>query len=210
MSTEAVKPPGTTTAAPAPVSRGSVLNQGVLGMVIFIGSEIMLFASFFTAYFLIRFGVFGNNWPPIAEDGKPFELPKVITGINTFILVMSSFTVWWAERAMLKGDRKGLVRGLTVTIMMGATFIAIQFNEYIHLGFTPDSQAFGSVFYSLTGLHGAHVLVGLTILSFCLIRARKGDFSKEGGYTPLAAGSIYWHFVDVVWIILYLLVYIAS
>ncbi len=209
MSTETV-PQTPPPAPPTPVSRGSVLNQGVLGMTIFIGSEVMLFASFFTAYFLIRFGVFGNNWPPIAEDGKPFVLPKVITGVNTFILVMSSFTVWWAEHCMKQGNRKGLIRGLTLTIMMGVTFVVIQFNEYVHLGFTPDSQAFGSVFYSLTGLHGMHVVVGLTILTFCLIRARKGDFSKEGGYAPLAAGSIYWHFVDIVWVILYLLVYIAT
>jgi cytochrome c oxidase subunit III len=209
VSTDAVTPAAPPTPT-TPVSRGSVLNQGVVGMSIFIGSEVMLFASFFTAYFLIRFSVFSNNWPPIASNGEPFELPKVITGVNTFILVSSSFVVWWAEKCMLKGDRKGLVRGLTLTIMMGATFITIQFNEYIHLGFTPDSQAFGSVFYSLTGLHGAHVLVGLTILTFCLVRALKGDFSKEGGYAPLAAGSIYWHFVDVVWVILYLLVYIAT
>ena len=214
MSTEAVSPQGGPPPAPAaPVpsgSRGAVLSQGVLGMVIFIGSEIMLFASFFTAYFLIRFGVFGNDWPPYSSPGERFELPVVITGINTFILVMSSFTVWWAEHQMKKGDRKGLVRGLTVTIMMGATFLIIQFNEYVHLGFTPDSQAFGSVFYSLTGLHGAHVLVGLTILTLLLIRAKRGDFSVEKGYAPLAAGSIYWHFVDVVWIILYLLVYVLA
>jgi cytochrome c oxidase subunit 3 len=208
VSTETI-PHGAPPAA-APPSRGAVINQGVLGMVIFIGSEVMLFASFFTAYFLIRFGVFGNAWPPIAANGEPFELPKVITGVNTFILVSSSFTIWWAEHCMKKGDRKGLVRGITVTILMGATFLVIQFNEYIHLGFTPQDQAFGSVFYSLTGLHGMHVFVGLTILTFCLVRAIHGDFSVERGYSPLAAGSIYWHFVDVVWVILFLLVYILT
>ena len=205
MSSEAVT---TSTPVTPRTSRGAQFSSGLVGMVIFIGSEIMLFASFFTAYFLIRFNIAQNNWPPLNSSGEPFELPKLITGINTAILVSSSFTVWWAEHCMKKGDRKGLVRGLMLTIFMGATFLTIQINEYAHLGFTPQDKAFGSTFYCLTGLHGAHVTVGLTVLTFCLIRALKGDFSVERGYAPLAAGSVYWHFVDVVWVLLYLLVYI--
>jgi cytochrome c oxidase subunit 3 len=194
-------------AAAPPASPAGQISQGLLGMVIFIGSEIMLFASFFTAYFLIRFNIAQNNWPPIASNGKPFELPKLITGINTIILVSSSFTVWYAEHSLRLGNRKGLKRGLALTIMLGATFLIIQINEYIHIGFTPRDKAFGSTFYALTGLHGAHVFVGLTILTFLLIRARVGDFTQQR-HAPLAAGSVYWHFVDVVWVLLYLLVYI--
>jgi cytochrome c oxidase subunit 3 len=194
-------------AAAPPTSRGGQISMGLLGMVIFIGSEIMLFASFFTAYFLIRFNIAQNNWPPIASNGKPFELPKLITGINTIILVSSSFTVWYAEHSLNAGNRKGLRRGLILTIMLGATFLIIQINEYIHIGFTPQNKAFGSTFYALTGLHGAHVFVGLTILTFLLIRVGVGDFTKER-HAPLAAGSVYWHFVDVVWVLLFLLVYI--
>jgi cytochrome c oxidase subunit 3 len=207
VSSEAVHGAPAVATTPPP-SRGAQISMGLLGMIIFIGSEIMLFASFFTAYFLIRFSIAQNNWPPLASNGEPFELPKVITGVNTAILVSSSFTIWWAEHCMKNHDRKGLIRGLMVTIMLGGTFLIIQINEYAHLGFTPQDQAFGTTFYCLTGLHGAHVCVGLTVLTFCLIRAFRGDFSPERGYAPLAAGSVYWHFVDVVWVILFLLVYI--
>ncbi len=184
----------------------SRMNIGTLGMSIFIGSEIMLFASFFTAYFIARSNAV--QWPPIFEGGDLFEVPKIITGVNTSILVFSSFTVWWAEKRLAAGDRQGLIRGLIVTIMLGATFLVIQINEYVHLGFTPQDQMFGTVFYTLTGLHGAHVFVGLTALTFSLNRARQGEFS-HGNSGPLTAASIYWHFVDVVWVFLYVVVYLV-
>jgi cytochrome c oxidase subunit III len=178
--------------------------------VIFIGSEVMIFASLFTAYFMVRYNIAENNWPPLNSNGEPFELPKIITGVNTLILVFSSFTIWYAEHSLKHGDRKGLVRGLGLTLLLGGTFLAIQINEYIHLGFTPADKAFGSTFYTLTGFHGAHVAVGLTILTFCFVRAtRAGDFTASR-MTPLAAGSIYWHFVDVVWVLLYVLVYLLT
>lgn len=192
-----------------PPSRGSQISMGLLAMVFFIGSEIMLFGSFFTAYFFVRFNV-ADSWPPIDPgSGEAFELPVVITGVNTAILLASSFTVHWGEHRLKHyNDRKGLERGLMVTIMLGATFLIIQLNEYAHLPFSPQDQAFGSAFYSLTGLHGLHVLVGLTLLTFCLIRVtRARDFTPTRS-TPLAVASIYWHFVDVVWILLYVLVYL--
>jgi cytochrome c oxidase subunit 3 len=194
-------------AAPPP-SRGSQISPGLLSMVFFIGSEVMLFGSFFTAYFFVRFNV-ADQWPPLNEAGEPFELPVGITGLNTAILVSSSFTVWWGEHRLHKyGDRKAVVRGLIVTIMLGATFLIIQINEYVHLGFTPQSTAFGSAFYCLTGLHGLHVIIGLTLLTFCFIRVKKArDFSYIST-TPIAAAGIYWHFVDVVWVLLYSLVYL--
>ncbi len=184
----------------------SRMNIGTLGMSIFIGSEIMLFASFFTAYFIARSNAV--QWPPIFEGAESFEIPKIITGVNTAILVFSSFTVWWAEKRLAAGDRQGLIRGLMVTIMLGATFLVIQINEYAHLGFTPQDQMFGTVFYMLTGLHGAHVFIGLTALTFSLNRARRGEFS-HGNAGPLTAASIYWHFVDVVWVFLYVMVYLV-
>lgn len=190
-------------------SRAGKLSQGLLGMVIFIGSEVMIFASLFTAYFMARYNIAENNWPPLNADGEKFELPKVITGLNTLILVFSSFTVWYAEHSLKHGNRKGLIRGLGLTLMLGGTFLIIQINEYVHLGFTPANKAFGSTFYTLTGFHGAHVAIGLTILSFCFVRAKVGDFTPSK-MTPLAAGSIYWHFVDVVWVALYGLVYLLS
>ncbi len=191
------------TQSASPLSR---MNVGALGMTIFIGSEIMLFASFFTAYFIARANA--TQWPPIFEGTKSFEVPKVITAVNTAILVFSSFTVWWAEKRLAAGDRKGLIRGLIVTIMLGATFLIIQINEYAHLGFTPQDKIFGSVFYCLTGLHGAHVFIGLSALTFSLMRARAGEFS-HGNHGPLQAASIYWHFVDVVWVFLFVVVYLV-
>ncbi|MGD9696466.1 MAG: heme-copper oxidase subunit III [Thermoleophilia bacterium] len=189
-------------------SRGSQINMVILSMYFFIGSEIMLFGSLFAAYFFVRFNV-ADQWPPLNQDGEPFELPKIITGVNTAVLVASSFTVHWAEhRFKHYGDRKGLQRGLLVTMMLGLTFLIIQINEYVHLGFTPADKAFGSTFYTLTGFHGLHVFVGFTLLTLCYIRiTRAKDFTPNSS-APLGAASLYWHFVDVVWILLYILVYL--
>ena len=184
----------------------SRMNIGVVGMTIFIGSEIMLFAAFFTAYFIARSNA--SQWPPIFAGTESFQVPKIITGVNTAFLVFSSVTVWWAEKRLAAGDRRGLIRGLMVTIMLGATFLIIQINEYVHIGFTPQDQMFGTAFYCLTGLHGAHVFIGLSALTFSRNRAKRGEFS-HGSSGPLMAASIYWHFVDVVWVFLYVMVYLV-
>ena len=194
--------------ATPPASGGSQISMGMLAMVFFIGSEVMLFGSLFTAYFFVRFNV-ADQWPPLNAAGEPFELPILLTGINTAILVSSSFTLHWGEHRLKHyNDRKGLERGLLVTLLLGATFLIIQINEYVHLGFTPQDQAFGSTFYTLTGFHGLHVFVGLTLLTLCFIRVKRArDFSPTWA-TPLQAGSLYWHFVDVVWVLLFVLVYL--
>jgi cytochrome c oxidase subunit 3 len=196
------------TQAPAPARTGQI-SMGMLSMVFFIGSEVMLFGSLFAAYFFVRFNV-ADQWPPLNDAGEPFELPKVITGVNTAILVASSFTLHWAEHRLAHyNDRKGLERGLLVTMLLGLTFLLVQINEYIHLGFTPQSQAFGSAFYTLTGFHGMHVFVGLTLLTLCYIRVKKArDFTPQWS-TPLKAAGVYWHFVDVVWVLLYVVVYLV-
>jgi cytochrome c oxidase subunit III len=197
--------PGT----PAPTSRGAKMSQGILAMILFIGSEAMLFAALFTAYFMIRFNVAGNDWPPVNDAGDRFELPVAITGVNTAFLVFSSFTIWWAEHRLKHGDRRGLERGLLVTMLLGLTFLVVQVNEYIHLGFTPKDQAFSAAFYTLTGFHGLHVFVGLCLLLICYLRiTRAHDFTPQWS-TPLVAASLYWHFVDVVWVLLYILVYLV-
>jgi cytochrome c oxidase subunit III len=195
--------------APAPQEgRGNRMSMGMLAMVLFIGSEVMLFASFFAAYFFVRFNI-ADEWPPIANDGQPFELPVLLTAVNTAVLVTSSFTLHWGEHRLKHyNDRKGLERGLLLTIFLGFTFLIIQINEYAHLGFTPQDQAFSGAFYTLTGFHGLHVFVGASLLVLMYIRVKRAiDFSSRWA-TPLTAASLYWHFVDVVWVILFILVYL--
>ncbi len=194
--------------ATPPPSRGSQISMGLLSMIFFIGSEVMLFGSLFAAYFFVRFNV-ADQWPPLNAAGEAFELPVLLTGLNTAILVASSFTLHWGEQRLSHhNDRKGLERGLLVTMFLGATFLVIQINEYVHLGFTPQDQAFGATFYTLTGFHGLHVFIGLTLLFLSYVRVTKGrDFTPQWA-TPLTAASLYWHFVNVVWVLLFVLVYL--
>ncbi|MBA3717995.1 MAG: heme-copper oxidase subunit III [Actinobacteria bacterium] len=179
----------------------SRVDARVLGMLLFIASEIMLFGSFFTAYFFIR--VSGSDpWPL-----PPFHLPVFVAGVNTAILVTSSFTMHWALQAIKRGNRAGLQAGMVLTFLMGLTFLLTQITEYARVGFAPHDGAFGTIFYCLTGLHGAHVFVGLTILLFITIRSFRGHFSPEHHH-GVEIGGIYWHFVDVMWIVVYATIYI--
>jgi cytochrome c oxidase subunit 3 len=179
----------------------SRITPAVLGMLLFIGSEIMLFGSFFTAYFFVRV-VHGTPWPT-----PPFHLPKFVALVNTLILVTSSFTIHWATTSIKRGNRWGLCAGLLLTFLMGLTFLITQGIEYARIGFNTSDGAFATIFFCLTGLHGAHVFVGLSILLFMTIRAFRGHFSPEHHH-GVELGGIYWHFVDVMWIVVYLTVYI--
>ena len=189
---------------PPPANQSSRVEPQLLGMLLFIISEIMVFGAFFTAYFFIRV-VAGSDWFPTPE----FELPKAIAGVNTAILVSSSLTMHWALESIKHGNRAGMRAGLMLTLMLGTAFLAIQVNEYVNLtaeGMTPSALAAGSVFYGLTGLHGAHVFIGLTLLAFATVRAFKGHFTPEE-HRGVEIPGIYWHFVDVMWVIVYLSVY---
>ena len=173
----------------------------VLGMFLFIGTEIMLFGSFFTAYFFVRV-VHGTPWPP-----HQFHLPRFVALVNTSILVTSSVTMHWALKSIKRGNVWGLRAGLLLTFLMGLTFLITQAIEYSRVGFNTGDGSFATIFFCLTGLHGAHVFVGLTILGFMTIRAFRGHFSPEHHH-GVEIGGIYWHFVDVMWIVVYLTVYI--
>jgi cytochrome c oxidase subunit III len=186
---------------PPLANQSSRIPASLLGMLLFIASEIMLFGSFFTAYFFARV-VAEQPWPP-----ESFELPRFVAGVNTLILVTSSFTIHWALTAIKRGNRAGMQAGLVLTFLMGLTFLLTQVIEYARVGFAPQDQAFGTIFYGLTGLHGAHVFVGLTILAFMTIRAFRGHFTPEHHH-GVEIGGIYWHFVDVMWIVVYTTVYI--
>jgi cytochrome c oxidase subunit 3 len=127
--------------------------------------------------------------------------------VNTVILISSSFTMHWALVSIKRNRRFGLIVGLGLTLMLGLTFLALQIHEYLHLGFTPSNNAFTSGFFSLTGLHGFHVFVGATLLTIALTRSIRGHYSA-GQHIGLEVTGLYWHFVDVVWIVLYTVVYL--
>jgi cytochrome c oxidase subunit 3 len=187
---------------PPPANQSSRVEAQFLGMLLFIISEVMLFGAFFTAYFFIRV-VADSGWFPI--DGK--DLPKVIAGINTAVLVSSSFTMHWALEGARRGNARAMKVGLLTTAMLGLTFLSVQINEYVHIGFAPSDNAQGTIFYGLTGLHGAHVFVGLTLLTFATTRAFRGHFTPKE-HRGVEVPGIYWHFVDVMWIVVYSTVYL--
>jgi cytochrome c oxidase subunit III len=187
---------------PPAANSSSRVDARVLGMFLFIASEIMLFGSFFTAYFFVRVVNNAPHWPP-----EGFHLPVFVAGINSAILLTSSFTMHWALTSIKRGNRAGLQAGLVLTFLMGFTFLATQVTEYARIGFAPHDNAFTTIFFCLTGLHGAHVFVGLTILLAMTARAFRGHFSAENHH-GVEIGGIYWHFVDVMWIVVYTTVYL--
>ena len=188
-------------AHPPEAHQSSRVDARTLGMFLFIASEVMLFGSFFTAYFFVRVSAH-THWPTAGH-----ELPVFVAGINTIILVSSSFTMHWALQAIKRGNRVGLQAGLTLTFLLGLTFLLTQIREYSRVGFAPYTDAFGTIFYCLTGLHGAHVFVGLTLLLAATVRSYRGHYSAEAHHGVEIPG-IYWHFVDVMWIVVYTTVYI--
>ena len=187
---------------PPAANQSSRIDKQVLGILLFIISEVMVFGSFFASYFFLRVVVNPASWPP-----EPYELPVAVAGLNTAILVSSSFTVHYALESIRRGNRGGMKLGLTLTWLLGAAFLFIQINEYVHVGFSPSESAQASIFYGLTGLHGAHVFIGLLLLLFVMIRVFRGHFSPEA-HRGLEVPGIYWHFVDVMWVIVYSTVYL--
>jgi cytochrome c oxidase subunit III len=188
---------------PPPANRSSRLDPATLGMFLFIASEAMLFGAFFTAYFFVRVvNPDAQAWPP-----PPYEFPVFVAGINTAILVTSSFTMHWAVQSIRRGNRTGLKAGLLLTIALGLAFLLTQVIEYAHVGFNTSDGAFASVFFGLTGLHGGHVFIGLSLLVFPTIRAFRGHFSPDH-YHGVEIPGIYWHFVDVMWIVVYSTIYL--
>jgi cytochrome c oxidase subunit 3 len=186
---------------PPEAHRSSRVDPQLLGMLLFIISEIMVFGAFFTAYFFIRV-VNANPWPAAGT-----ELPKLIAGFNTAILLSSSITIHWALEGAKRGNRFAMKAGMLTTFLLGATFLFVQINEYVHIGFAPSNSAQASVFFGLTGLHGAHVFIGLVLLAIVNVRVFRGHFSPEE-HRGLEIPGIYWHFVDVMWVIVYSTVYL--
>jgi cytochrome c oxidase subunit III len=171
-------------------------------MLLFIISEIMLFGAFFTAYFFVR--VVGEaEWFPFDR----FELPVAIAAVNTGILLSSSFTMHWTLEGVRNENRRALQVGILTTFLLGLTFLTIQVNEYVHLGFAPSDNAQATVFYCLTGLHGCHVFVGLVLLAMVMVRSFRGHYSAKE-HRGVEVPGIYWHFVDVMWIFVFSSLYL--
>ena len=188
---------------PPIANKSSRIDATVLGMFLFIASEAMLFGAFFTAYFFVRVvNPEAPEWPL-----EPFHLPVFVAGVNTAILVTSSFTMHWALQSIKRGHRAGLKAGLVLTLVMGTAFLVTQMIEYARVGFNPSDGAFGTIFFGLTGLHGAHVFIGLSLLTVATVRAFRGHYTPEHHHGVEIPG-IYWHFVDVMWIVVYATIYL--
>jgi len=184
-----------------------VVTRGIrFGMVLFIASEVMFFAAFFWAFFnaaIMPPEVISFTWPPPGvETMHTWELPF----LNTLILLTSGATVTWAHHALKHGNQKHLIWGLTLTVLLGAIFMCVQGYEYASALFGFRDGIYSSTFYMATGFHGFHVTVGAIFLGVCLWRAKRGHFTPEQ-HIGFEAAAWYWHFVDVVWLFLFIWVY---
>ena len=197
------------------------IGNPVLGMLLFITSEVMFFAGLFAAYFSIRAGyqelVNGqlvHIWPPVIPGSAPATqfhlemLPIVLPA--TVILVASSFTCQMGVWAIRRDDRAGFLRNFTVTLILGVTFLLMQAFDYTVLakeGLSLGATTFGTTYFTLTGFHGAHVFGGALMLGVVVYRGMAGQFSARH-HDMVEATSLYWHFVDVVWILLFSILYL--
>lgn len=176
------------------------------GIILFILSEILFFFSFFWAFFhrsLSPSVELGTLWPPIGiTPFNPFQIPL----LNTVILLTSGITVTWAHHSLIERNYSQTTQGLFFTVILGIYFTILQAYEYIEAPFTIADSSYGSTFFIATGFHGIHVLIGTTFLLICLIRHLNNHFSKNHHF-GFEAAAWYWHFVDVVWLFLYVSIY---
>lgn len=197
-------------------AHNKVVRSGLrFGMVLFIVSEIMFFFAFFWSFFkaflapeaqLDDMGIWPvaeGVWPPEGiETLDAWDIPFT----NTLILLLSGTTVTWAHHALLQEDHKSVVRALAITVALGVIFTGFQIYEYHVATFAFDENIYTANFYMATGFHGAHVLIGTIFLAVCLVRSMKGQFTPEN-HLGFEFAAWYWHFVDVVWIFLFVCVY---
>jgi cytochrome c oxidase subunit III len=183
------------------------------GMMLFIASEVMFFVAFFWAYF--HFALYPEHvsgattaiWPPAGvKTFDPLHLPL----LNTLILLLSGCTVTWAHHAIIHGDNRTAVRALAITVLLGVLFTAVQAYEYMTAPFSfYGGGIYSSTFFLATGFHGFHVIVGTIFLTVCLFRAMAGHFTPEKHF-GFEAAAWYWHFVDVVWLFLFISIYVLG
>lgn len=192
--------------------QGFEMYNAKLGMWVFLLSEVMFFTSLIGAYIVLRFA----HPDQFAQPGEVLNV--TLTAVNTFVLICSSVTMVKAFAALEHGDQRGLKLWLAATIVLGSTFVGVQVYEYIHLvhdGFVPNAAAYsapggalyGSTFYLMTGFHGLHVTIGVIALGWILWKAHRGHFHAKR-VAGVEAVGLYWHFVDLVWIVLFTIVYL--
>lgn len=169
------------------------------GIIFFLISEAFLFGALFTTYYYLR--VEAAVWPPAHPAAG-------LATMNTFFLLASSGTIWWATRAIRKGSEKGLALGLLATFLLGSTFLGITAWEWGHEPFRPWTHAYGSIFFTLTGFHALHVFGGVMLMSALLARTLRHRFSAQH-FQAVEVGSMYWHFVDFIWLFVFSTIFIV-
>jgi cytochrome c oxidase subunit 3 len=179
------------------------MSGPVLGMVLFVASEAMFFAAFFAGYFTIRSNE--TVWPPKGIAHLKIDIASILT----IILVLSSLLVQLSIRSIRRGDEKRALVWLGGTIVFGVTFLALQLYDYSQLGFGLKDGTFGTLFYVMTGIHMAHVFGGVVFLGLVFAQGLRGRLSASR-HDPLAAGAIYWDFVDIVWLALFTVFYLLT
>jgi heme/copper-type cytochrome/quinol oxidase subunit 3 len=193
-----------TTAPALATEMPSGRTTGWWGMIMFVTTEATLFAALLGSYFYIRFQ--SGQWPPPGMEEPELKLPTIMT----LLLLPSSLPVMWAERGIRKGQRWRLRLGLTITLLQGLGFLGVQVFEYKSNleKFTFTTNAYGSLFYTITGFHGFHVTVGLLMVGWLLAAALRGSFGYKR-HERVRLTAIYWHFVDVVWAAIFLSLYLS-
>lgn len=183
-----------------------VINGLKLGIILFIISEVFFFVSFFWRFFHSRLSPnieLGINWPPIGIDSfNPFQIPL----LNTVILLTSGISVTWAHHSLIENNHSQISIRLLITILLGVYFSMLQGYEYVEASFSIADSVYGSTFFIATGFHGLHVLIGTSFLLVCLLRHKNFHFSSAHHF-GFEAAAWYWHFVDVVWLFLYVSIY---
>jgi heme/copper-type cytochrome/quinol oxidase subunit 3 len=183
----------------------TLINKSLLGLLIFLGTEVMFFAGLISAFLILRAG--SANWPPPDQP----RLPVAVTGINTLFLLLSGYTMHRALKAIRKGYPQTLTRWLLATGVLGGIFLGVQGAEWIRLvsyGLTFTSSLYGAIFYTLIGCHGLHLFVAIITLLVVISKALRGRYARHK-HTGVELCRMYWYFVVGIWPTLYLLVYLS-
>ena len=189
---------------PVAAEPGAGVYNEKLGMWVFLGSEVMFFTALIGAYIILRVA-HPESWAP---PGEVLNVP--VTAVNTFLLICSSVTMVKAFASAQLGRQRALRLWLLATVLIGASFVGVQMYEYtelVHHGFVPSEGLYGSTFYTMTGFHGFHVTIGVICMTFVTWRAFRGRYTAAD-HRGIEVIGLYWHFVDLVWIVLFTIVYL--